>query len=351
MAIWRKLLAFAALLPGFAGAVDPSLMDLIMPDARVVAGINAARILASPIGQTIKGQIQSQIQKAGPQWQQQMQMVGLAGVDWSQYVQEVLIASPGGPGKNPPFLMIVRGSLDPARLESLKAFTGGLTDYQGVPLLVSTGKSNTAIAFLGGSVAIFGQPADVKAAIRRRGQHSSPPADLAEKVKQSNQRFDAWLVSTGPLSAPAPVSSAGVKTDFLQNLEGFRGGVRFSPDFDLSAEIVARTEKDAAAMAEGLRWLYGAVQAQAKNSARKDATGLENMKFEVKGRRILLSLQVPERMVRAALQQTRVSPRAPAPAPQTAPSGGLPPPPPGTIRIESSPSDMGTVLLPTGKAQ
>ena len=77
-------------------------------------------------------------------------------------------------------------------------------------------------------------------------------------------------------------------------------------------------------MAEGLRWLYGAVQAQARNSGRKEATGLENMKFEVNGRRILLSLQVPEETVRAALQRKHVSPPVRTPAPQAAPSGGPP---------------------------
>jgi len=104
-------------------------------------------------------------------------------------------------------------------------------------------------------------------------------------------------------------------------------------------------------MADGLRWLYGAVRAQARNSGRKEATGLENMKFELNGRRILLLLQVPEETVRVALQRKHVSPPVRTPAAQTAPSGGLPPPPPGTIRIGSSPSDTGTVLLPTGKAQ
>ena len=130
----------------------------------------------------------------------------------------------------------------PSAKRSNKAFTGGLTGYQGVPVLFIHRQKQQAIAFLNGLVAVFGPPADVKAAIRRRGQHSSPPAGLAEKLKQSNQRFDVWLVSMGPLSAPAPVSSAGVKTDFPQNLEVFRGGLRFSPDFELSAEIVARTE-------------------------------------------------------------------------------------------------------------
>jgi hypothetical protein len=61
VAISRKLFAFLALLPYFAAAAEPALIDLVMPDARMVAGIDVGKILASPIGQTLKGQIQAQI--------------------------------------------------------------------------------------------------------------------------------------------------------------------------------------------------------------------------------------------------------------------------------------------------
>jgi hypothetical protein len=45
---------------------------------------------------------------------------------------------------------------------------------------------------------------------------------------------------------------------------------------------------------------------------------------------------VPEDQIRAGLQRVRA-----------VPPGGLPPPPAGTIRVQSS--DMGTVLIPTAK--
>jgi hypothetical protein len=341
----RKLPVFVALLPGLAHAADPSMTDLVMPGARVAIGIDVGKILASPIGQAMKSRIAAEMAKPRPDWPPQM--AALAGFDWSRYVKEVLIASPGGPGKNPPFLMIVRGSLDRALIESLKPLTGPTADYQGVSLLSPGGKGKATIAFLDESTAVFGQLADVQAAIRRHAARAAPPAALAAQLNRFRGRYDAWIVSLGPLPAPAEMPPAVGKAAFLQGVESFHGGVRFSPDFELSAEIVARSVKEAAGLADGLRWLYSAVQAQARNSG-KAANRLENMTFTVVGRRISIGLHVPAETLRAALQQTRRSPETPSPAaPAASPVGQ--PPPPGTIRIESSPSDMGTVLLPTEK--
>jgi hypothetical protein len=239
-------------------------------------------------------------------------------LDWSRYVQEVLIATSGGPCKNPPFLMILRHSLDAAQLAFFKALAGGTIDYMGVPVLVQTGKGNGAIALLNSSIAVFGQLADVKAAIRRHGTASRPAVALANKAGQYRGRYDAWLVSVGPLSAPANESSAGIKTDFMERLDAMRGGIRFSPDFDLSAEMVARTEKDAAGMMDAVRWLHGAVEVQAKKMGQIGATGLENIKFERDGKRILISLRVPEEQVRLALQRRSAANSAQAVLPENA---------------------------------
>jgi hypothetical protein len=130
---------------------------------------------------------------------------------------------------------------------------------------------------------------------------------------------------------------------------GFNGGLSLSPDFELAADVEARTEKAAAEMAEGLRWLNSAVKSQAK-SAGQAGSGLEGLKYQVNGKHILLSLHVPEEQIRAGLRQMRpVQPAAARQAPLAAPSSGLPPPPAGTIRVQSS--EMGTVLIPTAKEQ
>ena len=348
MASWHSLFAVAALLPGAAAAADPAMLELIMPDARVVLEINLEHISSSPIGQALSPQMKAQLSSLRPSWQDPMP--GLGTLDWTRFAREVIFASgpPAGSGKPSPSLVIVRGLLDPALIESVNAFSGAKSSYMGVPLL-SSASGYSVVAFLNGSIAVIGQPADVKAAIRRRGQNSAQSPVLAEGLARYEGQCDIWMVSAGALAEPAK-SPIGASLKWLDRLDSFTGGLRFSPDLDLSVEMAMRNEKDVADMADGLRWFAGVVQAQETS-----ALSLEDMQFKVDGNRLSLSLQVPEQQIRAALQQRQTgqaarAPRSAAVRPQDIGSG-LPEPPSGTIRVQSSPADMGTVLVPVGKAQ
>lgn len=347
MACWRSLCAVAAFLPGLAAAADPAMLELIMPDARAVMEINLDRLAAAPIGQNMSAQMKAEFANFRPNWQDPT--TGNSSLDWSRYAQEVIFASgaPPAPGRPSPSLVIVRGLVDPAWIESLAAFRGAKSSYLGVPIL-SSGAGNAVVAFLEGSIAVIGQPADVKAAILRRGRNAPPSPVLAEGLARYEGQYDAWMVSTGGVSAPAK-SPVGVSLKWMERLDSFTGGLRLSPDLELSAEMNMRTEKDVADMTDELRWFSGVVQTQEKT-----ALSLEDLNFKADGKRVSLSLAVPEQQIRAALQQrqagqaSRLARSAPRP-PEI--ESGLPEPPSGTIRVQSSPADMGTVIVPVGSKQ
>jgi hypothetical protein len=360
----NKLLALAAALPGLAAAADPDMMKLVMPDASMVMEVNIAKIMASPIGsamreavhQGVASQVQAKLAQEKPELQERIAL--LTSIDWSQQVQDVVLA--GGAGKSAPALIIVRTSLDPARIQALKAFTGNMTEYQGVPILVSDKPGNGVFAFLDNSIVLVGQMADVQSAIRRRGQHAALPAALAAQVARYSG-YDIWAAQAGilpqPLSGSAAASPAEAKVaEFLAKVAGFNGGLRLSPDFDLSADIEARTEKGAAEMAEGLRSLTSMARSQVRN-ANQGVSGLEGFRYHVNGKHVMLALHVPEEQMRAGLRQMRATPagrmavaarQAPPASISTPPSSGLPPPPAGTIRVQSA---EGTTLIPVGKDQ
>src|SRR5579871_1704997 len=135
MASLRRLILCAGWLPALAAAADPAMIELVMPDARVVMEINLDRISASPLGQTLTSQMKGEFQSLRPDWQQPLMTFG--GLDWSHYAQEVLFAGGASTGKEAPALVIVRGLLDPAWVESLNAFRGAKTTYMGVPMLIN----------------------------------------------------------------------------------------------------------------------------------------------------------------------------------------------------------------------
>jgi hypothetical protein len=365
--LWPKLFALAVALPVLASAADPEMMNLVMPDAKGVMEINIARIAASPIGsalgdavhQGVTTQLKSELGKAKPQFQEQIAALG--NIDWLRDVRDVVIA--GGPGKQPAVLVIVRTSLDAAKIAALQAFSGNAATYEGVPLLASSKPGGGTIAFLENSIVVIGQADDVKAAISRRHQHTALPEALAAQVAKYS-RYDLWFASTEfpteSLDGGKTKSQAGAQAaQFIQKVAGFNGGLRVSPDLDISADLEARTEKAAAEMGEGLHMITSMVQAQAKSGGK--GSGLEGLKYRVNGKHILLSLHVPEAQLLAGLQQMRTAQtmktaaaakQAPVVSamrevPAAAPSTGVPPPPAGTIRVQSS--EMGTVIIPVGK--
>ena len=340
MASWRKILVSAALLPTLAAAADPAMLELIMPDARFVMDINVARMASSPIGHSISAQMKDELQKGHPDLQQSMAALG--SVDWTRYVQEVLLAGNGQGGKEAPMLAIVRGQIDPAWIESFKGFQGAKSTYLGVPMVASS-KENTVIAFLDGSMAIAGPEAVVKAAIRRRGQDTPRSTVVADGLKRFDGHYDAWIVTAGAMGGAAGSPAAG-GMKWPDRLEALTAGLSLSPDLEISADLTMRTEKDVADMANAMRWFTGALKSQAQG-----ASGLDKMNVKTEGKHLSFSLHVPEKEVLAALAQRQQTLAAQSKATTLHPPGapkGAPNVPAGSIMIQSSPSDMGTVVIP-----
>lgn len=341
MASLPRIIACAACLPALAAAADPAMIELVMPDARVVMEINLDRMAASPLGQTMSAEMKGEFQSLRPDWQQPLMTFG--GLDWSHYAQEVLFASAGNTGKDAPALIIVRGLLDPAWVESLNAFRGTKTAYMGVPMLVNGGGG--VVAFLEGSIAVIGKDSDVKAALRRRGQNLPMSPVLAQGLASYEGQFDAWMVSSGGVT-PSAKSPMGPSLKWLEHVDAFTGGVRMSPDFDLNFNMVMHTEKDVADMIAGLKWFAGVV-----NTQQKGALDADSIQYSAESNHLSVALQVPEQQLRAALQQRNMGAsvrRPPAPRPPDV-NNGLPEPPSGTIRVQSSAGDMGTVIVPVGR--
>src|SRR5690348_12997054 len=76
---------FVAMLP--ARAADPQLLNLIMPDATVVAGVNVDQARTTPFGQYVLGQVQAQTNT------ELQKIKTLTGFDPTTDVHELLAAT------------------------------------------------------------------------------------------------------------------------------------------------------------------------------------------------------------------------------------------------------------------
>src|SRR5437763_7713041 len=89
-------------------AADPQLLSLVMPDAKVLAGVNVDQAKTSPFGQYVLSQMQSQDAHL-------KELTTLTGFDPTRDVHEVLVASSGDPNQQTG-LAVARGNFDPARI-------------------------------------------------------------------------------------------------------------------------------------------------------------------------------------------------------------------------------------------
>src|SRR5580658_4992959 len=117
---------------GAAFAADPQLMNLVMPDAKVLAGVNATSAVASPFGQFILAKI----------GQMPPGFVAATGFNPLQDVSEILAATAADPS-SPSGLILARGSFP---VDKITAFLAGYT--------TSGGNANWQVTTYGGATLI-----------------------------------------------------------------------------------------------------------------------------------------------------------------------------------------------------
>ncbi len=343
MATARRLLAIILLLAAAGYGGERSLFDLVMPEAHVLAGVNVRRILASPVGQDLS----SQIRTASPEIEK---LLKTTGFDLTTDLEEIVLAASGDP-RGGEGLVLVRGKFDPAAFAALVSTKAETTVYRGVAIMTAQipNRRDTrpgAFAFLNNSIAVLGEPRLVRDAIDRRERASAIDPLLYAKARDLSDRYEVWAISAGSLSPPAPSSApeGSVKqaADLVKSIQQFSGGIRFSSNVEINAELLARTEKDANSLADGLRFLAGMLMAGERN---KTASAPPDVQMKVEGRSLRISMTISEEEIRKATQKANQARRTAVERAAVAP---LPPVDTG-LTIQSSDKDMGTLKLPPAK--
>jgi hypothetical protein len=364
-----------------AAALDPALIDFIMPDARLVVGVDIAQMRSSPLNASFTNSVQG----ANPELQK---LMAAAGFDPMRDLQELIFASPGL-GKNPPALLVARGSFDTAKLRAFAESAGSkITDFKGVPLLSDPEKDTGAFALLD-NIILAGNREQVKKAIERRGRGRILNTEMATRIAEVSRRYDAWLVSIAPLATMSANLPSDAKLDgitgaeALRAIEQFSVGISLKSDLAFAAEMVMTNAQAAGSMAGGLQMMMAMAQQSAKDQPDM-MNALKNVKLDVEENVVRVGMSVPvsevEKAVRSAMdsqmkksgpvtaarrpesemptiQQATAAieavpqaqaPEPAAPAPKSVPASAARSPripSNGEILIQSSPKDMGTVVI------
>lgn len=296
---------FSFLWSATAFAADPQLMNLVMPDAKVLAGVNATSAESSPLGQFIHAKIAGQIQQ---------NFTAATGFNLMQDVSELLMASGADPA-NPGGLVLARGTFPVDKITAALSAANGkwqLTTYGGATLISGTNPKNNltfAVAFLGNTIALAGDLPSVKAAIDRSiGTNSIDPA-LAATVSQLSANEDEWLVSSTsvasllPATLPANALPGGTATGpaatllpLLKSILSFNGGVKLGDNVAFTGEAVTSDPQNAAALQAVVKL---AIALGAAN-----VPALQGLQVSTNGSAVDLSLSVPEAQIENLVNST-----------------------------------------------
>lgn len=293
-------------------AADPALLNLVMPEARVVAGIDVEKARDSFLGQKLLAEMSK---KEG----ELAKFTQMTGFDPRRDLKEIVIASSDANTKNPPALVVVRGTFDTGKIRAFLTTTGlaAAENIGGVDYFQKAGAEEMGMAFLSDSVAIAGSPAIVRSALSRRSATASAlAADTTAKVQSFSQGNDIWMVTSIPvadLSNAIPGTSKGggpagmMQGDAFKGIEQMAFGLRFgATTMDLTAETVSRSQKDATGLADVVRFLSTMVQMNREKPEVKGlATALDAMSLTTNDRTTRLTISLPVTEIEKAFQSGR----------------------------------------------
>jgi len=258
---------FCGVLPG--RAADPAMLNLLMPDAKIVSGVNVQQAATSPFGMYV-------LSLLAPQDQQVQALASLIGFDPRRDVTEILMGSTGisTSAGGHDGLALARGNFALSALLAGAQQKGAMVEtYKGVTILEDP-KQTMGVAFLDAdssmaraTLAALGPVAEVKAAIDRLSAASSLDAKLLTQIQRLSAAEDAWVVSITPLAGLTPPAGApqipGIPSGaMLQNIQAFSGGVKFGANVAVTGAAVADTAQNAAALAGLLQFVVNLAQTQ-----------------------------------------------------------------------------------------
>lgn len=279
----------------YLSAADPTLLNMIMPDAKIVAGVNVSKAETSPFGQFVLRSMPT-TDKGFEQF------VTTSGFDPRTDLQELLVATNTTPKTG---IVLARGKFNAAQLSSAAVATGHFTTsvYNGAQLITPVKAGAEAMAIILDStpstLAVMGDPASVKAAIDRRKTSNPVNPVLAAKVA-SYGASDAWSVSMAPLSSlggSANPIGGSIQGDLLKKVQASSGSITFTSPIQITGEAVADTPQDASALSDVIKFVASMMQSAAQDKAgagAQVATLLQSLSVTTEQNTVKVALSIGE---------------------------------------------------------
>ena len=249
MKLFRAAVLFAVGGNSVWAAADPQLLGLLMPDARVIAGVQMDEAKAAPFGQFI-------LSKVAPNAEFD-KLKAATGFDPRTDLTEWVGGATGPSGG----LIAGHGTFPASRLTNLATTAGAPTEnYRGL-LLIGGGSSSKdaaqdmAVAFLDGSTVVAGNRDLVKGAVDRWIGNTRSVGGLRAQAAEISAGSQAWTVAAGlsqllPNSTTNVPPEAQVVQNVLSKIDQVSGGLNFGENITMRGQALTASAQDAQALAD-----------------------------------------------------------------------------------------------------
>ncbi len=298
----RYLLA-VVMAASLAPAADQSLLNMVMPEAKILVGVDVDHARDTVFGKFFL----SQLTKDEPGL---AKMTEATGFNPRRDLHEIIVASidDAAAGSKVPSngLVLMRGNFDRDRISTLikTMGMGNPLTYLGQEVFTTTNpKDNGGFAILDKTTAILGNIGSVKSALERRKNGKSIDAKLTAKIQKLSASNDIWMMSSMPVSdiasrIPGPTQGKNgmLNGDAMKNIQQASAGLKFTPsDVRVTAEAVAGSAKDAGALADVVRFISGMVQlGRDKDDASPFADIIDSLQVKTEGNVFRLNITIPQ---------------------------------------------------------
>lgn len=267
-----------------AVAVDPSLLNLVPPDAAALAGVRVDKVKETPL----YGRYVANLKLPGLE-----RFVSQTGFDPRQNLYELLVVPSGEQT-----LVLARGKFQSGggqpKLDMLDGQRVPQTTYKKFTLF---GDERGSVVFLNSSVAAAGPAAPLKAFLDRRdGGKLGPSRELLALLQQVPDERQAWAVTLRGIAPLAGMPQTGAGAMLLQLVQGIDQGMA-SADFRQGMAIYANANFGAPEEAQRLRDAVRATVGLARLNTPEDKPELlrayDAVKTELDGKTVKVEAALP----------------------------------------------------------
>jgi hypothetical protein len=284
------------------------LLNLLMPNAQLVAGIDATKARSSPFGQFMLSEMSERDRRTVED------LNFRTGFDARYDVREMVMGSRTVDGRHET-LVAAAGSFNIERIAAQAKLIGReVTEYKGLTMITHParkGDGRAAVAFLNPATAVAGNEAAVRAAVDRGTAGEGLDPEMKRKAQEASGAYDAWMVSTAPVSSfarhmPNRTADDAMRGRALETIQETRLGVRFGEQVQIDGQAITKSEADATALADVVRFLAGMITLQRPEGS-PFATLLDSLRLRTDANALNLSVSMPQAELERLIRSTRRS--------------------------------------------